>query len=195
MPYPVCPSCGLAIQLDEVTYNDYAGQVTCYKCRKRMFVDIVGGGLRTCRPFVDPELAVPDEVGTHQGKAWVLPLYWFAYGEAFMCLEGGAYRAAAVMCRLAMEHALRELGVPDGDTAQMIAYANGHAILQGKYKHMARSVGFFGGKGAHAQFEEAYKVGQTEATQGLRVVRDLLLGLFPTEWIDPDNLPPEDLSC
>jgi hypothetical protein len=72
----------------------------------------------------------------------------------------------------------------------MIAYANGHGILQGKY--MARSVGFFGGKGAHAQFGEAYRVGQTEATHGIRVARELILALFPIEQsasVDPDDLP------
>ncbi len=180
MPFPICPTCGAKIDLDRETYQNYTGEVTCRHCRRRMAVTISYGELHECRSFVDPDLKVPwEDVANYEENEWIIPLHWLAYQEAFTCLEGGAFRAAAVMCRLAMEHALRELGVPEGDTAKMIAYANGHGILQGKYKHMARSVGFFGGKGAHAQYEEIYKVEQTEATHGLRVVRGLLLVLFP----------------
>jgi hypothetical protein len=176
MPLPICPKCGTALNLDKTTYENYEGQITCYDCKSRMTVVIRSGALRECYAAVDPDLWPPEEYPYVRE----LPQYWVAYLEALKCLQADAHKACAVMCRLALEHALVERGATVGARVQsMVSWAKGRGIIAGRYKSLVDSVTFLGGVAGHAQDDEILDVGPSEAIQGARVTRDLLVMLFP----------------
>jgi hypothetical protein len=102
------------------------------------------------------------------------------YEEAIRCMSVGAWKAAAVMARRAIQGALLARGVGDAPPRKMIDDArNKHGILSEKQHHLATTVTFFGGKGAHPEDTEINQVGDIEATNGVWVSKELLLALFP----------------
>ena len=176
MPLPICPTCGTALNLDRDTYSNFEGQITCYECKGRMSVYISGGSLRYCHSAVDRDLTLPANCDTSKR-------HWVAYDDALACLAIGAFKACATMGRLSLCHALITRGIEDAETETMINKAISNGWIAGKYKHLAKAVGWFGGKAGHPQDDPIFDVGQPEATQGMRILRELLVMLeAPPKW-------------
>jgi hypothetical protein len=96
-----------------------------------------------------------------------------------ICLIHLAFKASAVMSRRSLQGALLAKQVPEDTPMKMIQWANSNKILGARELRLATTITFFGGKGAHPGESEINLVGELEATQGLRVTKELLLFLFP----------------
>ena len=133
---------------------------------------IVNGELLESEPFIRPEYVE----GLHNG----IPEQPMGdYRESLTCLIHKAFKASAVMQRRSLQGALLALKVPEESPAKMIQWAVSNGKLGAKQQSLANTVTFFAGKGAHPEDTDINLVGELEATQGLRVTKELLLALFP----------------
>jgi len=175
MPFPICHECAQAIKLDTNTYWNYRGSVTCQTCKARMNIVTVGGEMVSSGPLVPPEYVN----GLHKG----IPEQPIGdYYEAVTDLIHKAFKSSAVMQRRALQGALLAHKVPENTPMKMVQWAQSNGILLGpRHVNLANTVSFFGGKGAHPEEDGINLVGELEATQGLRVTKDLLLALFPAQ--------------
>ena len=171
----ICHDCTKLINLPWSTYYNYKGPIRCPSCKSRMDVEIVTGELRKSIPLdtIKPEFVS----GLHNG---IPEQPRNDYLEAVTCHTYHAYKASAVLARCSIQGALLVKGVPDDTPMKMIQWALSHNLLKPKQAHLATTVTFFGGKGAHPQDSELNSVGELEATQGLLVTKELLIALFPS---------------
>ena len=182
MPIPVCHECSKGIALDVLTYWNYRGSVTC-QCKARMNVVITDGQMTSSGPMVPPDYIN----GLHHD----LPQQAIDdYFEAITCLIHRAFKASAVMQRRSLQGALLAKQVPENTPMKMVQWAQSNKMLGPKDVNLANTVSFFGGKGAHPEEDNINLVGELEATQGLRVTKDLLLALFPP----PEKAPVQQFT-
>ncbi len=188
MPNPRCLKCAHEIALDMATYLNYSGPVKCPHCAFAAQMMFSYGSLMAARPLLDEKLpliephAIPNQpLGDYQ--------------EATDCLTVGAWKAAAVMARRAVQGALLAKGIGDDLTHKMIDEAYTRQLISEKQQRLSHTVRFFGGKGAHPQDSEVNQLDEIEAVQGLRVTKVLLLALFPP--VTPPSVssasPPPDV--
>ena len=180
MPYPICHECAHIIELEVSTYWSYHGSVTCPTCKARMNIVTESGKLLESKPFIDRSFVV----GIHKA----IPAQPLGdYQDAVNCLAYRLWKPSAVMARRSLQGALLLRGVPEETPQKMVQWAVGNGILGAKQERLANTVIFFGGKGAHPEETSINEVGELEATQGLRVTKELLLALFPP----PPPAPPQ----
>ena len=186
MPVPECPHCANPHKLDARTYGFYKGPVTCRTCKKRFYVEFgdesgpdwngyVQGGqlLAPIRPVGNPELLEPLQ-GLPIPQSIIKD-----FEDAGHCLDYGIPRAAAVMCRSAVQGALFEKGIPEAAPQDMVNNAKGNKALSEMVYRLCMAAVFLGGKGAHPQESWLDKIGDQDAIQALLVTQRVLLELFP----------------
>ena len=197
MPMPKCYHCAHAEELDLRTYGYYKGPVTCEQCKKRYYVEFghitdteqwnsTGDGgqlLSSIRPVGNPDLLeglqdlpIPESVLKD-------------FEDASHCVDYGIPRAAAVMCRSAVQGALLKKGVPDNAPQDMVNKARNEDILSETVKHLCMAAVFLGGKGGHPQIDWIDEIGHREAQQALLVTHRVLMELFLPPSDDIDDLP------
>ena len=197
MPLPKCYYCAHEEDLDLRTYGYYKGPVTCGQCKKRYYIEFgnitdtvlwdgpgPGGQLLSpIRPVGNPDLLeglqdlpIPESVLKD-------------FEDASHCVDYGIPRAAAVMCRSAVQGALLEKGVPDKAPQDMVNKARNEDILSETVKHLCMAAVFLGGKGGHPQIDWTDEIGHREAQQALLVTHRVLMELFPSLLDDIDDLP------
>jgi hypothetical protein len=177
----------MGIPLDTVTYFMYQGLIVCPHCKFKNMMTFSNGHLLGAKPLLEEKYllveanTIPEQpVGD--------------YLEATECLSVGAYKAAAVMMRRAIQGALLIKGIPDQRPGKMIDDARyKHNLLSEKQHHLATTVTFFGGKGGHPADTEINKVGEIEASNGLWVTKVLLLALFPPPPAPAGASAPSDI--
>lgn len=185
MPNPICHNCAQVISLDVFTYWNYHGSVTCANCKSKMHVVIASGALLESEPLIKPDFIA----GLHKG---IPQQSYDDYMEALTCLVHQAYKASAVMARRSLQGALLARNVPEETPIKMIQWALSNQVLGQKQASLATTVTFFGGKGAHPQDSEINMIGELEATQGLRVTKELLVALYPpptSQWVASSKVP------
>lgn len=174
MPMPQCPNCSQNIILNEETYKDYVGSVTCPSCRERMAVEFSQGRLLNSTPLIPSEFIIGDQ--------HTIPDAPLAdYQEALTCFIYHAFKASAVMQRRVIQGALLAKGIQEGAPMIMINRAANMGIIKAREQHLATTVTYFGGKGAHPEEKDIGTVRYIEANTGLLVTKELLLTLFPLQ--------------
>ena len=197
MPLPKCYHCAHEEEFDLRTYGYYKGPVTCEQCKKRYYVefgnktdteqwDRTGPGgqlLSPIRPVGNPDLLeglqglpIPESVLKD-------------FEDASHCVDYGIPRAAAVICRSAVQGALLEKGVPDKAPQDMVNKARNEGILSETVMHLCRAAVFLGGKGGHPQIAWTDEIGHQEAQQALLVTQRVLMELFPPPLDGIDDSP------
>ncbi len=180
MPYPRCPHCGSIQLLESDTYRSYRGEITCFDCKGKYYVEF-GDNVRVSghtlisppRPMGDPQLL--------KGLMPILPnAIYVVYEEATRCLAFGVPRGAAVLCRYAVQLALILKGIPDKQPEEMvnIAAVKNPPLLSEIAVRQCRAATFMGGKAGHPQSNWAENIGENDAKQALLASRRVLLELF-----------------
>jgi hypothetical protein len=191
MPLPKCPFCSHEENFDDRTYGHYKGPVTCEKCNKRYYVEfgnqsgpdwngVESGGelLSPIRPVGNPALLEPLEDSS-------IPDFIFrSFKDASTCSDYGIPRAAAVLCRIAIQESLLQHDIPDDSPEKMVNIARSKGILSEVIHRLCLASVLLGGRGAHPQKNWLDEVGEHEAQQVLLVTQRVLLELFPL-----DDLP------
>ena len=193
MPLPECPHCANAHELDARTYGFYKGPVTCRKCKRRFYVEFgdesgpdwqgyqAGGQLLgPIRPIGNP--AFLEGVDASSIPESILR----SFTEASECSDYGIPRAAAVLCRMAVQEALLEKGIPDDKPEKMVNVAKSRGTISEMVHRLCLAAVFLGGKGGHPQTHWTNEIGHQEAQQALLVTHRVLLELFPEPV---DDLP------
>ena len=173
MPYPVCPKCGTTMQLDKTTYESYEGGLTCGACFVELDIRIYHGALSYIRPLVDPALL--------EGIPKTPPACFRDYQAAVKCFGAGVPKAAAVMCRYALQHALQERSIGLGSAESIIqaAVRSKPPLLSKITLIRLQDTKWIGGEAAHPQPELALEIGTEGARVALDLTRIILLELFP----------------
>ena len=154
MPLPKCYHCAHEETFDLRTYGYYKGPVTCEQCKKRYYVEFghisdtehwdrtgPGGQLRSpIRPVGNPDLLeVLQDLPIPESVLKDLR-------DASYCVDYDIPRAAAVMCRSAVQGALLAKGVPDKAPQDMVNKARNEDILSETLKHLCMAAVFLVGK-------------------------------------------------
>ncbi|MCE2465664.1 MAG: DUF4145 domain-containing protein [Dehalococcoidia bacterium] len=133
--------------------------------------------LAPIRPIGNPDLLEGlQELGIPQG---ILK----DFEDASHCVDYGMPRAAAVMCRSAVQGALLAKGIPDDQPQSMVNKARNCGILSEMVKQLCTVAVFLGGKGGHPQADWTDQIGHQEAQQALLVTHRVLLELFPSDGL------------
>ncbi len=114
------------------------------------------------RRVPEPEFPdVPDDVATDAK-------------EAHRCLSIGAYRAAVVMARRAMQSAAYEKWAPEGLLVDQIDWLEGERVITPQMKQVAHTIRLSGNLGAHPDKDGLRDVGQAEAEAVIQFLDDFL---------------------
>ena len=115
------------------------------------------------------------------------------FEDASRCADYGIPRAAAVLCRSAVQGALLHKGIPDAPPQTMVNNARRTCVLSEMIHRLCLAAVFLGGKGGHPQTHWTDDIGGHEAQEALIVTRRILLELFPRPVDEPvdetDDLP------
>ena len=174
MPTLQCLTCATSIYLDEETYANYQGQVTCTECKGQQAVVIQSGALVTASQQRDIYEPIRD-VANHEVPTEIL----LDLAEAAVDLGVNCFKSCVVMCRRCLQAVLLERGVADDSLAKMIDDARGRDIFDERLYQTARAIGFFGNSGAHPLDPELRKVEQLDASLALQVTKRFLQTIYP----------------
>lgn len=186
MPFPKCPRCGSAIELEKTTYEGYSGPLTCATCLAESDIHIDHmGQLQSIRPRIDPALLA--------GIPSAPPECFRDYQAAVKCFGAGIPKAAAVMCRYALQRGLGERGIAPGTAEAMrqVAMRQKPPLLSEMTMLMLRDAVWIGGRAGHPQAEIEYDVGAEEARHALDLTKRILIELFPQERSGSMRPPPD----
>ncbi len=175
MPQPRCHSCGYIVLLDNFTYWNYTGRLTCSHCTGIMFIRVEKGELKDTEPL-------PESKHILHARSEIPESVRSDYTEALICLLAQAWKASAVMTRCTIQGALLIKGIPDQQPMKMVNDAyHKHGLLSESQHRMASTVTFFGGRGAHPQEQLINEVGELQASSGLAITKVLLEALWPPQ--------------
>ena len=180
MPTLQCLACATNIYLEEDTYANYQGQVTCSECKNQQAVVIQGGALVTASQQRDIYEPVRDLVNHEVPPDILLDLL-----EATVDLGVNCFKSCVVMCRRSVQAVLLERGVADNKLGRMIDDARGTDILDERLYQTAKAIGFFGNSGAHPLDPELRKVEQLDASLALQVTKRFLQSIYPLRAEEP----------
>ncbi len=170
MPLVTCSGCGTQVEIP--TSRKYDGVVACKGCRQKISVTIANGEVVKSAPAIDRELL--EGLTTPP-----IPADLYAdYEDAVRCLGCGVPRAAAVMCRYTVQHALLARGAADGPPDKMVNAARQRGLLSEKAFRMCSTAVFIGGKGAHPQEQPADEVTNDDAKNSILATKTVLRELF-----------------
>lgn len=199
-----CPFCDGLIVFPLPEYEFYDGEIGCQHCHRKSQVRIgayyrspwaagalsttkpqwnnrgeqkPGGRLLSIEPKVPAELALGISKKVPDGLRGDLE-------SAVRCFEIGQYRAAAMLCRYAVQSALKTMGVPEGPLNGMINRARHGSVISELAKRQADAVTFMGNKSAHPHDDPLVDVKETDVRQGLQMVRRIFLELFDPELLN-----------
>ena len=135
-----------------------------------------GGRLLSIRPMVPPEftLKISDKIPDEPRRN---------LESAVKCLEIGEHLAVAMLARRCVQASLKIKGIRDAAPLNMIHAARQQGVLSEMATKRAEAITFMGGKAAHPTDDPLLNAGESDATQGLQMVRRVLLELF-----DPGQL-------
>ena len=86
-----------------------------------------------------------------------------------------------MFCRLSVQSALRNRGIGGTTPSGMINRAKNQDLISDLAHKQAEAVTFMGNKSAHPNDDELLDVGESDARQGLQMVRRVLLELYDRE--------------
>ena len=198
-----CPYCDRIMRLALPEYEFYDDEIGCEYCHRKSHLKIrgyykwntfddelrpttnpmqignqwlLGGRLISIEPVVPPELVLGVSDKIPEAPRQTLE-------SAVKCLEIGEYGAVAMLCRLAIQTSLRDEGVGGTTPSGMINRAKSQDLISDLAHKQAEAVTFMGNKSAHPNEDELLNVRESDARQGLQMVRRILLELY-----DPDKL-------
>lgn len=193
-----CPYCHRAIELPLPEYEFYDDEVGCGHCHRKSNLKVggyyqwnsfakelepttnpmqiggqwlPGGRLISVEPLIPPELVlgISDKIPEAPRRA---------LESAVRCLEIGEYGAVAVFCRLSVQSALSDRGIGGTTPSGMINRAKSQDWISDLAHKQAEAVTFMGNKSAHPNDNLLLDVGESDARQGLQMVRRVLLELY-----------------
>lgn len=94
--------------------------------------------------------------------------------EAHVCLQVGAYRAAAVMARRAIQGSCFDKGAPDKRPLEQIDYLKDNQLITLQMAEIAHHIRSLGGSGAHPGRDGLEDVSSEEAGQALEFLRQFM---------------------
>ena len=205
LSYPLvrirCPYCDRVMVFPLPEYAFYDGNIGCEHCHRKSHLRIggyynsyggtldtsepvwiggrsvtTGGRLLSIEPVVPTEIVVGDSDKIPDGPRQDLE-------SAVRCLEIGEFRATAMLCRRCVQSALKIKGIPENGPSKMINTARQRGTLSELARRQSDAVTFMGDKAAHPLDDPLLNLVESDARQGLRMVRRVLLELF-----EPDQL-------
>jgi hypothetical protein len=100
------------------------------------------------------------------------------YVEASLCLSVGAYKAAAAMCRRALQAAALQKGAGKGDLVAQIDKLVENGALNASLADAAHQVRYFGNYGAHPDGDGLGEIAEGEAESICDLTWQVLEGLY-----------------
>lgn len=190
MPYLKCPNCGSLQILDADTYGWYKGDIVCFDCRCRYYVEFGGGfdGVHLEKPPIVVEM--PDKIDPKLLEGLVVPSIpkdlYAVYKDAARCLGAGVPKGAAVLCRYVVQLALKIKGIPENRPEEMVNIATAKKLLSPLADRQCKAATFMGGKAGHPQANWVENVTVDDAKQALLSTKRVLLELFHPEGLRND---------
>lgn len=191
MPYPICPNCGEPQAIDSETYYRYKGDIVCFNCKCRYYVEFGGydGNNLESQPRI---VEMPDKIDPKLLEGLIVPSIpkelYSVYKDAAKCLGFGVPKGAAVLCRYAVQLALIHKGIPDNRPEKMvdIATAKTPPLLSPLAIKQCKAATFMGGKAGHPQANWVQNITLDDAHQALLITKRVLLELFYPDGLRND---------
>jgi hypothetical protein len=188
MPFPICPNCGSEQRIDSETYYRYKGDIVCFDCKCRYYVEFGGydGNTLESQPKI---VEMPDKIDPKLLEGLTVPSIpkelYSVYKDAAKCLGFGVPKGAAVLCRYVIQLALTLKDIPDSQPERMvdIAAAKKPPLLSELAVRECKAATFMGGKGGHPQTNWIENVTLGDAHQSLLATKRVLLELFYPEGL------------
>ena len=208
VPNIACGHCGENLYYELPTYEYWDNLEVCRHCKRRFKLRIgtlwirqgqregegttippfnsagemrPGGVLLENTPVVAPEIVqglnsphIPSTVAQ-------------AMQEAIKGIEWGLCQSAAVMCRVALQAALLEKGIPESSPMRMIDTAKCQGLLSAIAVSRCRALVFIGNSGAHPQVDLLKNIGLDDVIEGAKLTKRVLLELFDPIAISNDD--------
>ena len=194
MPAFLCPSCANLIRLP-LSYSWYDGEVPCGRCQSRLKVRIGDyyqdtyrwttplkgsqGGLMLNTPNIietgDTVLLEPVQ-GTESERVPHIPRE--AMRTAIRHYKSQRYEDAVVRCRVTLEAALEDLGIPKDTPSKMVDQAIEDRLLTAAYGSLCHAVTSLGGRAAHPSMPT---IGQGDALAVIGITAAVVRALYPVD--------------
>jgi len=178
VPNLACLACGLDIYLDETTYANYQGPVTCAQCRRQQYISIQRGELVTAQLGGNTYDAISDVVHLDIPSERLDDI-----AEAAFVLLQGAYKSSVVMCRRCVQGVLLALNIPDQPLGRMIEKAATGGSITQDLADQLKAIKLLGDAGAHPNDEALKEVTQTGAYLCVHLTKEVLKSVFPSKQV------------
>ena len=177
-----CLSCGTGIYLDDVTYANYQGPVTCPECKQHTNVVIQRKALITANLLAGVYEPVLDIL------AWNIPADLLQdLGEASVDMTIGSYKSCVVMCRRCVHAILLAHDIEDDPSLQkMIDEAVVKGVFKEELRQTAHAVRFFGVTGAHPKDPLLRNVTKFQASLAIDGTKEIMKGIYPLVPTQPE---------
>ena len=169
-----CLGCGQSIYLEQDTYANFQGPITCPECKIQQEVIIAQGGLTGTNALPGTYDQIWDILGWKVTYDIVQDL-----AESARDYKVQSYKSSLVMCGRCMQAALLEKGVPDQGLESMINEAKDLGIITEELQQEAHAVKFFRNTGAHPKNPALRNVTPIQAMMGIEVTKEFLKHLYP----------------
>lgn len=174
MPDVICIGCGSTIYLEETTYANYQGEVTCIDCKTPHSILIEKGALRTNSSSPGAYDNILD-ILAHEVPQDIL----YDLGEAARDIPVASYKSCVVMCGRALQGSLLDKGLKDQDLDKMIDDARNKGVLTEEHHQQAKAVRFFRNTGAHPKNPALRVVTELQAILALQIAKEILQYIYP----------------
>jgi hypothetical protein len=144
----------------------------CENCRRPLFVVLDEQETEIIRTFPPVSLDKPSHVPSGVADDYV---------EATLCLSVGAYKAAAAMCRRALQSAALDKGCKHAKLNAQLNELSQKGLLNPSLLKVAHQVRYFGNYGAHPDEDGLGDVTQKEAD----TIRDLTWQVLEDLYVNP----------
>jgi hypothetical protein len=141
----------------------------CGACRRPLFVILDEGEDRVLRTFPPISLERPPDVPIGVADDYV---------EATLCLSVGAYKAAAAMCRRALQASAVEKGCKQEVLIKQLDELGEKDLLNASLLEVAHQVRHFGNYGSHPDEDGLGEISQAEAENIHRLTWQVLEDLY-----------------
>lgn len=174
MPDINCLGCGQIVSLDEFTYSNFQGPITCPECKTQQEVIIADGGLTGTNALTGTYDQIWDILGWNVTNEILQDL-----AEAARDYKVQSHKSSLVMCGRCIQAALLEQGVPDQGLEDMIDEAKKLGKITEELQQEAHAVKFFRNTGAHPKNPALRNVTPIQALLGIEVTKNFLKHLYP----------------
>ena len=169
-----CLGCGQIIYLEENTYANFQGPITCSECKTQQEVIIAHGGLTGTNALPGTYDQIWDIIGWE-----VTPDILWDLAEAARDYKVQSYKSSLVMCGRCIQAALLERNVPDQGLEDMIDEAKDLGTITEELQQEAHAVKFFRNTGAHPKNPALRNVTPIQAMMGIEVTKEFSKHLYP----------------